>query len=106
MLRRRSGLVANGLCNLLLPVELISPALDFLRQQAVDVRIIEPPGWIRAPTQGRLHGGAGRGSSFDPPQSEIQREGLRRRVMGPPRRIAQREIAEQKTWHAAIFDDI
>ena len=58
---RCSRLTADGPGDFLLPVELLSPPPDLLRRQALDIRIVELPGRIRAPAQRRLHGGARRG---------------------------------------------
>src|SRR5438270_11749286 len=101
-----SRLLADGLGDSLLPVELFSAPPDLLRRQALEIRIVELPRRVRAPAQRRLDGGARRGGRFEHPQRELQGEGLRGRVLGPARRIAQRKVAEQKARHAAIFDDV
>ena len=103
---RRLRLLADRLRDLFLPVELGAAARDLLGRQPGDIREIELPGRVGAPAQWRLHGRARRRGRFQHPQRKLQRERLRFRVMRPARRIAEREIAEQKARHADIFDNV
>jgi hypothetical protein len=61
---RRSS---RRLGDFLLTIEFPLAVLDFLCRQAIDIAIVQLPGWVRAPAQRRLHGRARRRRGFEDP---------------------------------------
>ena len=86
--------------------ELGPAAGNFLRRNPFHVLVIKLPLTILVPTLRRLQGGTGTDGAFQ--QIQGQGHGLRLglRIVGFAARIAQGKVAEQKTRHAALFNDI
>src|SRR5882724_617645 len=87
-------------------VELAAPLRDLLGGHPVEVREVELPRGVVAPAQRRLHGGARGGRRLQHAQRQLERERLRGAVEGAARAVAEREVAEEKAWHAAMLDDV
>ena len=101
-----SVLTPFGMGDSLLHVEGLSPTCQVFWGEVVDIAEISFPGRRIAPSQGGLYGRTRAGSTFQEAQCQFERVTLRCDVKGLPRRVAKRQIAEQKTRHTAVFHDV
>ena len=81
-------------------------AREIGRAQSLDIVEVALPAGIVRPALRRLHGRARRRCALQHMEREVERRGLRGRIVRLAGGVAEREVAEQEARHAGMFHDV